>query len=227
MNLFAEQITTVDSNLAHYSEDQLILIGNVVIENPMGLVKAQKAILTRDIKKTTDIEFPWIELNEEVSLTLPNETQVKCDHLIFNHLQKKGLFTGNPQVSYEDPMGVIFANQSQIDYSESEGHYEVTKVTLIGNVRFINHEENQFALADQVVYLPQQQLLVMEGEKNRVLFYDKNQDMQISAQTIHAKRDVESKKDRVKGIGEVRCIFGPDELQRLKAHFRKIEHVRS
>src|SRR5262249_17770186 len=130
--------TVVESDEVHYNGELITLTGNVSVENGMGRVTAKMATLKKDPDGTTKIDFPWIELKQNVCLTLAAGGVLHCDSLLFDYTQMTSFFHGNPQVVYSDSMGEIYADMAQIDYREVNGSLEATKVSLFDNVRLVN-----------------------------------------------------------------------------------------
>jgi lipopolysaccharide export system protein LptA len=216
--------TVVESDEVHYDGEWITLTGNVIVENAMGKVTAHSAVLKKDSERKTKIDFPWIDLKHNVCLTLADGGVLKCETLFFDYTKMTSLFYGSPQVSYLSSLGEVYADRAQVDYKEINGSFEATKVTLFDNVRLVNLGSSekpscQYALADEVSYFPQEQTMILEGKNNPVLFYDKLHDMQLSARTVHARRDCQTKKETVQGIGDVRFVFGPEELEKIKQRF--------
>lgn len=217
--VFANE-TVVESNEAHYNGQTITLIGDVIVENAMGRVSAKKAVLRRDAAGITKIDFPWIELISAVTLTLPNGNYLNCEYVFLDYTKMTSHCTGNPQIAYSDERTEVWADEAYVDYIEAEGSIQPVKVRLVNNVSLINLQCDQYALAERVTYYPKEQLMVLEGKENRVLFFDKQQNMQISAHTVRAKRNLETHKDSIQTVGNVRFMFGPEELCKLKERFQ-------
>ena len=216
--------TSIEANEAHYDGIWLSLTGSVAIENVMGKITAAKATLKRDVEKQTKLDFPWIEFKEAVCLTLRTGGVLNCETLIVDYTKMTSLFQGNSQVTYSDSIGAVYADRAQVDYQEIDGSLHVTKVTLFDNIRLINlgTAENpayQYALAEVVFYYPQEQLMILEGNRHHVLFFDKIRDLQLSAPSVRAQRDPVTHKESIQGVGAVRFLFGPEELERIKQRF--------
>lgn len=216
--------TVVESDEVHYNGELITLTGKVSVENAMGKVTAKMASIKKDAERKTTIDFPWIELKQNVCLTLTEGGVLRCDSLFLDYTQMTSFFFGSPQVTYTDSFGEIYADRAQVDYREVDGSLEATKVTLSDNVRLVNigtseKPASQYALADVVYYFPQEQLAILEGKRTQVLFYDKLRDMQLSAQSVRAQRDPITKKETIQGVGDVRFIFGPEELEKIKQRF--------
>jgi hypothetical protein len=217
--------TIVESEEAHYDGECITLIGNVHVENAMGTVCSEMAVLKKDPNHLTKIDFPWIELKSKIVLSLSEGGLLHCENLFLDYTNMTALIEGKPQVIYTDSIGEVYADRAQIDYRETDGTVEAVKVTLYDHVRLINMgtEEkpaSQYALADIVYYFPPERTMILEGKQNRVLFYDTLRDIQLSARTVRAQRDVITKKESVQGLGDVRFVFGPDELNKIKTRFK-------
>ncbi len=208
--------TVVESDEAHYNGATLTLAGKVVVEHAMGCVHAEKAVLTRDEAGTTKMDFPWIELSETVSLTLPSGGRMECDTVYLDYTKMTSHFKGEPLLQFISDMGSVYASKADIDYVEVGQTIQPTQVILSDHVQLINQEASQYALADLVIYYPETQKMVLKGKENRVLFFDKARNVQISAQTVHAEKNVQTGKDSIQGVGDVRFTFSPEELSRLK-----------
>ncbi len=222
--LFAYE-TMVASDEAHYDGEVITLTGNVAVENTMGHLTAELAVLKKDPLNSSKIDFPWIELKHHVQLTFAEGGMLNCDSLFLDYTTLSGLIYGTPQVVYIDTMGEIYADRARVDYQEINGALEATKVTLYDNVKLINFGSaekpaSQYAIADEVYYFPQEQVMLLEGKANRVLFYDRAHDMQLSARSVRAQRDPHTQKETVQGIGDVRFVFGPEEFDKIKNRFQ-------
>jgi len=140
---------------------------------------------------------------------------------------KKGCATLLEGIHYDDRRGELFADQAIIDYREENGHLVPVKLLLTGSVRAVNHcrqagsEEEQYALADRVeLDLGSGQARLSAVKPNRVLFFDKFYKMQVSASALTLSRELETKKERIKGEGDVRFHFRQQELDEIKKRFK-------
>ncbi len=114
---------------------------------------------------------------------------------------------------YRDEMGEVYADRAQVDYIDHQGSLKATKILLYDNIRLVNlgseaKPASQYALADEVVYYPEEQVMLLEGKHAKVLFYDEQRDLQISARTIRAHKNKETKKESVQGVGDVAFSLG-------------------
>ncbi len=85
----------------------------------------------------------------------------------------------------------------------------------------------QYALADELTYFPLENKLYLKGkEKKRVLFWDQNQGIKMSAPALDLCYDKRTQKESIKGKGNVRFTFTEKENGYLsqKFHFN-LSHV--
>lgn len=132
------------------------------------------------------------------------------------------------QVHFKDQMGEVFADEAFVDYAEVNKKLTPTKLILKGNVYLLNKsKENdakkvlQFAIADRVDYDPATQEMIFAAEgKKRVLFFDKTNNLQISAPAVKIKRNPNTNKESIQGVGDVRFSFIDKEFDQLKRRFK-------
>ena len=115
-------------------------------------------------------------------------------------------------VSVDSQMGQITADKAVIDLEAQSA----SKITLTGHVNMINSQKTQYAIADHVEFFPDEKVMIFEADK-RVLFYDREKKMQLSAKKIRAQRGEE---DEVQGYGNVCFIFDTQELDKFKKQFK-------
>lgn len=140
------------------------------------------------------------------------------------------------QVYFEDVLGEMYADLVRILYHWEGSQLVPKQVIMEGHVRLLNrfdgHVEEagsvlHYALADRVEYSPEQQEMVLTAsEGNRVLFFDQVNNMQMSAPSLTIRQDPASKKEMIKGIGDVRFTFLEKELAQFKQHFKQKDSSR-
>lgn len=219
--------TVVESDEARYNGEKITLTGHVSVANAMGKVVADLAILKKDAQHLTKIDFPWIELHHHVQLNLSKGGILTCETLFLDYTTLSALIEGSPQVVYHDTLGEVYADRARVDYQEKNGSLEATQVTLYDNVRLVNKGSvdkpaSQYALADIVYYFPPEQRMILETIHNRVLFFDQLRGVQLSAGHVQAQRDPQTQKESIQGKGNVRFVFGPEELDKIKNRFQLV-----
>lgn len=176
-----------------------------------------------------------VEENKNQSHTLTCYGKMVADHAnlqisMDSPKDEKGNIAENEQVFFEDPIGVIHADKMKMEYEIVNKSIVPKKLILEGHVKMLNNYAAngettsplvQYALADVVEYNPQSKEMMFssKGKGKRVLFYDKANDLQVSATALKIKRDEVTKKDSVKGIGDVRFCFIEHEFEQLRERF--------
>lgn len=167
-----------------------------------------------------------------------NNHKVKCPGLLLlDHQNMHAVLKGedNQQVVFEDSKGEIAADNAKINYQKIEKKLLPKMLNLDGNVRLYNHfapnsEETssvlQYALADHLQYLPEANEMIFKANgQNRVLFYDKVNNIEVSAPGIKLFRDQATGKEVIKGIGNVRFSFVEREFEQLKQRFLMLQNL--
>lgn len=211
--------------------DRLILFGDVVVVDPakgtlttdkcvtveMGL-KAPRRVICRGPSIMTHVDEA-----EKKSHTLLSPGDIVVDHEA-----KVTYLSSTPaaQIHYTDPFGEIFADSGRIFYEKGEGALKIKSILLEGKV-FMAHSfpsalpsevERSYAYADRAEYFPATFEMVLEGDK--VLIYDKINQVEVAAPKIHVRRDQATKKQTIRGEGEVRLTLEEKEFQMLKNRFK-------
>lgn len=127
------------------------------------------------------------------------------------------------------------AEKCHVKYLLVDGKMVASKITAEGDVSLLGTKACKapkacktggaqakwyYALADKVEFCPEQEEIhcsTLSPKKKRVLFYDKSNQLQISAPALKIKR--ESKKELIQGIGDVRLSFLESEFSEIKKHF--------
>jgi hypothetical protein len=229
------------------SEGLIILKGPIEIKyGTFGTLKndQEMRIYSHDINGKSELSS--IDCDGRTVLHHTDEVSQTCQWLIcegssrVDHEKKVITFEGprdsldnvcaGKQVLFYDALGEAQADKAIILYDEVDGKLAVTKITLEGNVYLVDHktlpsteseknEPQHYALADRVEYTPStKEMLFSSYPGRRVLFDDKINHMQVSAPSMKITRDAQSKKESVKGIGDVRFHFLESELELLRKH---------
>lgn len=142
-------------------------------------------------------------------------------------LDAAGNVIKDQQVHYIDPIGEIYADQFSVSYMQKQGKTVPSHIIFRGNVYICNQGDGsaesllkQYILADKVEYYPQtKEMYLSAKDGKRVLFYDKIDNLQVSAPSLKIKRDLISKKESIQGYGDVRFNFIEHEFDKLKSRF--------
>lgn len=239
----------LDTKRIHFQADELIwdekndvltMIGNVEVnQEGYGKLKTDqqvhiKRILKDGKKMVASIESQGMTImtylhsdkNGEYTLTCPGNVFVdhqRSQTTMQGLADEQGNISDEGQIHFQDTVGEIYADLATIEYSV-EPSIAPQKIVLTGNVRIYNHanaEQAQYALADYVEFIPvTKEMIFAANGKNRVLFFDKINQLQVSAPKLLLKREEGSKKESIKGYGDVRFNFVEKEFEQLRKRFR-------
>jgi len=239
--LFESDFLAWDDNL-----NLLTFTGNIIINQvAFGQIHGDKEVKLyysqeggkKKIKQIDSLgETIIAQIDEEKKLvhTLTSYGKVTIDHVnlkttIESPTDLKGDVVEGMQVYFHDIFGEIYADAVLLNYQQLEGTVTLESLKLDGNVRILNRssvnpEESeaflQYALTDHVEFYPKSNEMIMTANNNsRVLFYDKANNLQISAPGVKIKRDLTTKRESIQGIGDARFTLVDHELQKLKNHF--------
>jgi hypothetical protein len=133
------------------------------------------------------------------------------------------------QIFFEDAKGQISADKAFVKYAYVDKRLVPTRVVLKGHVKMSNHPErsdtdhtkvDQYILSDRVDFIPQTKEMVFKAAKGeRVLLFDQDNHLEVSAQGIKLTRDKAVQKDTIQGLGDVRFNFVESELEQFRHHF--------
>lgn len=230
-----------ESNLLvwDHTANTLLLKGNATVsETILGQIHCAEEI---EVKQKVENGKPSIQtiltkgmttLKHVNSLTNLSHTLITYGSLILNDEENK-IYINSPKLEKEIPEGqqiyyeqgdvAMHANDACLEYFMDEGHFQPKEVLLTGNVHFASLNPSvspRCALADQVIYHPLSKEVVLSANSgNKVLYWDKQEGLSVSARQIRITTDELTGKESVKGIGNVRLAFSNAENQTLKKVF--------
>jgi lipopolysaccharide export system protein LptA len=238
---------TADILVWDEGEGKLVLRDNVKV-NQKGMGNLQTAKELRIFQKIVDGQksLSAIETDEDTILTYSEDDQtlsymltcygpMKVDHQkmetkLYSPKDSGGCVPENKQVFFEDAKGEIYADKALIQYRCNDHAVIPYKVILVGNVRIFNRlnasdddaaAANQYALADRVDFFPSTKEMVFKAAPgHRVLFFDKVNNLEVSAPAVKIIRDRSATKEAVvQGMGDVRFSFLEHEFEQLRSKF--------
>lgn len=238
---FASDTLTWNAN-----NDQLTLQGHVVIrQEGMGTIINDNAIhiyqqeidgkkQLHSIDSTGQTILTYTLADSLSGHTLTCYGTVNVDHQALRTVMESprdadGTVVEGQQVVFQDDLGEIYTDKLTIFYAIVENAPTIDKLLLEGNIRMRGspaissrgHNGFQYALADIVEYTPQnQEVLLKSTGSHRVLFFDKLNNLQVSAPALTVRRDKSSNKDSIKGQGDVRFSFLAQELEKFQEFFQ-------
>lgn len=194
----------------------LLMLGTVLYADFPIECEGETQIIYLDAKHK---ENHTISCFERVEIDL-NNNYLRC--LTKKHDPKR-------QIHFHDELHDLYSDQLLAHYIHKEGSLTLDKLKIYGHVCLIQKnndtsdlafEELQYALADQLDYDYQKDLITLKSkEDNDVLYYDQVNNYRICADEVLVLRSPETNKAIVEGVGKVRFTFKDDELEKFKKHF--------
>lgn len=131
------------------------------------------------------------------------------------------------QICYQEGEVRIYADKAAMEYSLFDGLLHPVSLALKENVRLFSKNETmhrRWALADRLTYSPATRTFILTAKPGKkVLFRDEEDGIAVSAQEVHVTYDAETKKEKIKGIGNVQLSFSAEEVNLLKKMFPSYE----
>ncbi|MBA3816658.1 MAG: hypothetical protein H0X29_09120 [Parachlamydiaceae bacterium] len=187
------------------------------------------------IESLSETVLTYREEDKNFSHTLSCSGPVTVDHekmetRLVSNKNDFGDIDEARQVHFEDSQGEIFADKVLIKYALLKGSISVSKIYLVGNVKIYNRLNSaedetivvlQYALADRVDFRPhtKEMLFKSSNTTRRVLFFDKTNNLQVSAPALKIIRDKATGIDSIKGDGDVRFSLLESEFEQLRKRF--------
>lgn len=224
----------------------LVLTGHVEVKgNEIGTIKAAHEVRVihdlsagqktlRAIETDRDTILNFIYEKDGFSHTLSCYGPMRIDHRTMkttfeSPVSPNGAITEDKQVLFQDAKGEIRANQAIVEYGYVEKKLAPQKIILIGNVKISQQLSSgedgakpalQYILADRVDFVPlTKEMTFTATPGNRVLFFDKSNDFEVSAQSMKIVRDKATKKETIQGAGDVRFSLADHEFDQLRRRF--------
>lgn len=227
--------------------DLLALHDHVVVnQKGVGRLSNEKEVLVYQCTKNGKKQLRSVESVGKTMIDYIDEEKGMTHHLVCHHkatldhehlqsvLESPTDANGNvlegKQVYFQDALGEIYADKVLLDYDYNTCHNIVLRqVTLIGNVRILNRKSQdleetgtlmQYALADRVEFFPETREMTFSSTgKKRVLFYDKGNNVKVSATALKIKREPGMKSESIQGVGDVRFSFVDKEFDQIRKQF--------
>lgn len=136
--------------------------------------------------------------------------------------KRASIASDDKQIHFSNGWGDIYADYMQVYFGEFDGKLKPLKLNLEGNIRLQNVHAGleRYALSDHADYdLEKGELTLKATRPQRVLFYDLANKIQASAPALVLKRNPETQKDEIKGLGNVRFLLAEEEWNELKKRF--------
>jgi len=143
--------------------------------------------------------------------------------------EMNGRVAEDQQIHYEGNEMTAFSDKAYIEYSLVEESLQPVSLALKGNIRLTSAQAEaptRCALSDRLSYSPSTHTLILSADPGKkVLFWDEQQSLHISAAEVHITRDPNTHKDSIKGVGNVKFTLTGEENSALKKIFPFFKEV--
>lgn len=127
------------------------------------------------------------------------------------------------QIYYEEERIAVHADKAALEYSIVGNSFQPVSLALKGNIRLFSRDTSQprrCGIADRLLYSPSTRTLILAANPSKkVLFWDEQESIRMSANEIHITFDPVTQRESVKGVGNVKFAFSIDENNLLKKLF--------
>lgn len=207
---FAMKRILVDDDVTIGYKDNLIVSGD------SGVYDCQLFTFTLS-PKGEDRECVVRKTTDDLILKCPGEIVVDKKNYRITLISETG--DDGKQIFFNDGSGRAYANLVVLEYTEA---MDPKKISLIGNVKIMNREGvlTQYILTDRADYTFETLQTNFTADKgNRVILFDRPNNLQVSAPGLKITKNPETKKDTIQGIGDVRFQLIEEELEMLRKNF--------
>lgn len=234
-NESAEQLNLED-DVAVYQKGLGGLTAKGSIELTQHKINGEKQIKTIKSLGETVLIYQDVDHENHIenSHTLICYGTVVVDHeklhtMMTSPRDDKGNVIEGKQIKFQDQMGEVYADTLNLTYEVVNGILRPKKLQLEGNVRILtraqgaslqNEDYVQYALADRLECSPAAKELDLFASKGkRVLYIDRLNNMQVSAPALKIRRDQQTDKESIEGVGDVRFSLLEQELNQIRKVF--------
>ena len=126
------------------------------------------------------------------------------------------------QVYYEETHMGAYADTGSVEYSIEGERLQPVSLSLKGNICLFSREQEPFrcSIADRMTYSPSTKTLILSANPGqRVLFWDEQQLVRMSAQEVHLTQNPATQQMVIQGVGNVKFSLSTEENETLKKFF--------
>ena len=163
-NIAPDVAGSIAASSANYDGSMLILDGEVSLDHGFGMMKAEKAVLTRQLQESAEFPFMSIDLAEAVHLKLSSKAEVECERASLDFTTLQGKLSSPKEVHYIDTAFELFSpflDLQMLKNSQKKDSYDIEKAHAHHGVRVI-YDKFYHLNADSIVFADEK--LRSEGE---------------------------------------------------------------
>jgi hypothetical protein len=194
---------------AHFTDPSL---GDVFSENEIQLVQTDKQLSSIKTQGKTTINY--LNSHKLTCFGTIDLNQKKLQATILSPLVD-GLTPQNLQLSYQEDQVTVFADTGHIEYTALNNTFQPLSLSLKGNVHLLSHDATKavsYGITDRLNYSPTTRTFILSADPGKkVIFINEDDNICLSAQEVHITEDPSTKKQTVKGIGNVQLTLSSEE----------------
>jgi lipopolysaccharide export system protein LptA len=212
------------SNDLFYHDNTITLIGDVEIDHLLlgyittGKMKICRSSHNNTIKTLEAIGDSDIFFTQKDMVT----STISCNGVIImdndsNTIKALSQRNTTDKLVFKDDKTTIYSDSGIINYRQNDTN-SITPTTIImkDNVYvMLNYNAStSYGLADVITYDPITETIILKSNNaktKRVLFWQDDNDSNISAKEVHIKKNPITKKEEITGVGHVRFAFNMEE----------------
>jgi len=219
---------SAESLLWDHLKNTLILKGNIALhepswgtlisENELQLVQKEKQITSIKTKGKTSLQY--LNAHQLICFGTMNLDRDKLQGTADSPLIQ-GVVPEGQQIFYQEGEIGVFADKAQIEYSAQRTSFQPVLISLKGHVKISSQDGQCLGVADRVTYSPTTRTFILGADPGkRILFINHEENLRLTAQEVHMTEDPTTKKQTVKGIGNVQLALTPEEEAFIEKLFK-------
>jgi lipopolysaccharide export system protein LptA len=221
---------TAETLVWEHDKNTMVLKGNPVVEDPnLGTLNSNHEIYLfqqgkqlagfKTFGKTTLHYLNSHELVSNGTISFDRERHVGT----VESPLVDGVVPEGQQLSYQEGEMSVLADKAHIEYSENEGAFTPVSLSLKGHIKISSRSDDKparFGIADRLTYSPSTRTFILGADQGKkVVFVNNEENLRISAQEVHITQDPVTKKQSVKGLGNVQLALSAEEEAALNKYF--------
>ncbi|MCH9631332.1 MAG: hypothetical protein S4CHLAM37_13540 [Chlamydiia bacterium] len=237
-----KQETSCDVTADHLHWDHknhlITLNGKIsIIDKILGSVDAEDTVKIQEIKQYGHFVIHSItcsgpcQINSFDTLQKEEQSIWCCGKLLFDR-DSLSLVASCPkgakidqQTLYKNKSLFIYSDFASVDYKLRDMKFAAHSIHFKGSVKILAEDATRplrFGFANEVTLNPTTQETTLRAKKGeKVLFWNEEENLRISADEIFVSFDEKLKKEKIQGVGNVRFTFNSEEEDNFKEIFPK------
>ena len=195
-------------------------LGTLISEDEVRLVQAASQISSIHAQGKTTINY--LNAHKLTCFGTIDLNQKRLQATLASPLID-GLTPQELQLSYQEEQVTVFADTGHIEYTLNNNIFQPISISLKGHVRLFSQDENKpmsCGITDRLTYSPTTRTFILSADPGRkVLFINQEDNIHLSAQEVHITEDPSTKRQTVKGIGNVQLTLSAEEENLMQKFF--------